>query len=428
MLSVLRERRFRLAWLSHTTSGAATSVTPVALTLYLLDSQGGVAVLGLVLGSRSVGFVLGAVLGGVVTDGYPRRTVLTVASTVRGAAILATAAAFAVSVPAICACVLVSGVGEGIFRGAYQALIGEVVAEGERQRANAVSTLSSRLLLVGGPALATVVYVAVGGSLTLVATGLLWLGSAALAFALPRGERPPSNAARRHPFADYGELLREVCRHRWFVAGLGALIVWLALGYAAQQLTLPLVSRDVLGGNTFLGIALGCYSAGAVAAALLMARWTPRRPGVVAFVALSLYGLVPLALTIPPVAPELGTALVLVAYFLGGAGIEAFNIPWFSAIQREVPPERMGRMFSFDFMVSHGVAPLGLVLLPYALTTIGPTPVLLACGMLTLLSALAALAVPGAADLADPRRRQRKPEPEPEPEPGRTQATASETT
>ncbi|CAM3362465.1 MFS transporter [Kibdelosporangium persicum] len=403
MPAILRNPRFRLAWLSYTASGAATSLTPVALTLFLLDTHGAVTALGLVLGSRTVGFVLGAVLGGVITDGYPRRTVLTVASAVRGTAILASVAAFSVSLLAVCAAILVAGIGEGIFRGAYQALVGEVVAEPDRQRANALSTLSNRLLLVGGPTAAALLYALVGGSITLLGTGLLWLGSAALALRLPRGEPPPSNDARRRPFADYAEVLREAARHRWFVAGLGSLVVWLALGFAVQQVTLPLVSRNELGGDTFMGVALGCYSAGAVVAALVMARWTPRRPGLVAFVGLSFYGLVPLALTVPSVSPQVGAVLVLLAYFLGGVGIEAFNIPWFSAIQREVPPERMGRLFSFDFMVSHGVAPLGLILLPYALTAAGQTPVLLACGVLTLAASLGALAIPGAHQLADPR-------------------------
>ncbi|APU16463.1 MFS transporter [Actinoalloteichus fjordicus] len=407
MLSILRNRRFRLAVLSYTVSGAATAITPVALTLFLLDTHGGVEVLGLVLGARTVGFVAGAVLGGVVVDGYPRRTVLVLAGAVRGTAVLAAIPAFSGSVAMVCAAVLVAGVGEGIFRGAYQALVGEVVGEADRQRANALSTLSSRLLLVGGPTLATLLYLLIGGAATLLVTGLLWLGSAGVALRLPRGVRPPSDAARRRPFADYREVLREAGRHRWFLAGLASLVVWLSLGFAVQQLALPLISRDELGGNAFLGVALGCYSAGAVIAALVLARWTPRRPGTVAFVGLSLYGLVPLALTLPAVSPQLGAVLVLTAYFLGGIGIEAFNVPWFSAIQREVPPERMGRLFSFDFMVSHGVAPLGLILLPYALTEIGRTPVLLACGLLTIGAALAALAVPGARDLADPEPRRR---------------------
>lgn len=408
MLGVLRNRQFRLAWSSEVASEIALSFTPVTLTLLLLDSQGGLAVLGLVLGCRTAGFVLGAIFGGIVTDGYPRRTLLMVSSALRGSAILAATAVFTVSVPAVCAAVLLAGVGEGVFRGAYQALVGEVVPEDELHRANALSTLSSRLLLVGGPTVATLLYAVVGGTATLTATGLLWLVSSALAARLPRGERPPSNNARRRPFADYAEVLHEVRRHRWFMAGLAALVAWLALSWAVQQLTLPLVSRDILGGNTFIGVALGCYSAGAVTAALLMGRWSPKRPGMIAFIGLSLYGLVPLALTVPGVAPGMGAVLVLVAYFLGGVGIEAFNIPWFSAIQREVPPERLGRVFSFDFMVSHAVAPLGLIVLPHLLSSVGQTPVLVACGVLTVAASLAALAVPGALTFADSRSLKRR--------------------
>lgn len=399
MLSVLRIRPFRLAWLSGTASGAATAVMPVALTLLVLDGRGGVAVLGLVLGARTLGFVLGAVLGGIVTDGYPRRTVLVLASGVRGVAVLATVGASALPVPLLCAAVLVAGVGEGVFRGAYQALIGDVVPADELQRANALSTLSSRLLLVGGPALATLLHVAVGGPVTLAATGALWLVSAAVALRLPRGAPRPSDAAKRRPFADYGEVLREVGRHRWFVAGLGALMVWLAIGFAVQQLTLPLVSRAQFGGDAFLGIALGAYSAGAVLAALVLGRWTPRPAGVVAFAGLGVYGLVPLSLAVPD-AP----VLVVAAYVLGGAGIEVFNILWFSAIQREVAPERMGRVFAFDFTVSYGFAPVGLVVLPTALTAFGTVPVLVTCGVLTLGASALALLVPGAREFRDPRR------------------------
>ncbi len=404
MFIILRNVQFRLAWLSYTASGAATSITPVALTLYLLDTHGGIEVLGLVLGARTAGFVLGAILGVGIIDGYSRRNVLTLSSAIRGMAILASIVTFSFSVPLLCATILVAGLGEGIFRGAYQALIGEVVAEKERQQANALSTLSNRVLLVGSPTLAAILYASIGGSATLLATGLLWLGSAWLAKLLPNSRRVATTGSGKNPFSDFGGVLSEVARHRWFIAGLGALVVWLTLGFAVQQLTLPLISRDLLGvnGNTFLGVALGSYSLGAAAAAVWMAKWTPRRPGRVAFIGLSLYGLVPLALTIPAISPQWGIILVLLAYFLGGAGIEAFNIPWFSAVQREVAPDKLGRVFSFDFMVSYAIAPLGLILLPYALTAAGQTPVLLICGLMTVGVSLIVLVVPGALELADP--------------------------
>ncbi|TDQ41156.1 MFS transporter [Aureibacillus halotolerans] len=403
MFDILKEPTFRLAWISYTLSGAATSITPIALTLFLLDQYGGIEVLGVVLGARTLGFVLGAVLGVSIIDGYARRTVLVLSSVVRGVAVLCAMLVFDVSLPLLCIAILVAGLGEGMFRGAYQALIGEVVIEQQRQQANAVSTFSNRVLLVTGPALATVLYTFIGGPTTLLIISFFWLSSAWCAWFLPRASRPSSVGARANLFLEIGDVLREVLRHRWFIAGLAALSVWLTFGFSSQQLSLPSISRGVFGSDAFIGIALGSYSLGALGAALLMAKWTPRAPGVLAFVGLSLFAAVPMALTIMPESPMFGAVLVLLAYFLGGAGIEAFNIPWFSAIQREVAPDKLGRVFSFDFMVSYGIAPLGLIFLPFAMTAVGQTPVLLWCGLLTGAAALATLLVPGTCGLSDPR-------------------------
>lgn len=89
---------------------------------------------------------------------------------------------------------------------------------------------------------------------------------------------------------------------------------------------------------------------------------------------LGAYALVPLALAISP-----SPVLVLAAYALGGIGIEVFNVPWFTATQREVPPERLARVTSLDFVMSYGCAPLGLALLAPAISAWGLTPVLLGC-------------------------------------------------
>lgn len=403
MLTSLRNPAFRWAWASYTASAAATAILPTALTLYVLDAKGGVAALGLILGARTVGFVLGALFGGVITDRFARGKVLATASGLRGVATLAAIAAFHTSVVVICACVLLAGAGEGVFRSAYQAVVGEVVAEQERQAANAATTLSMRLCLTAGPLLATWFYAQFGGSISLAVAGLLWVGSALLVLPIGvnTGRPAPSrqDATRQGLLQEYREGVQEGLRHRWFVGGLGALIAWLALAYSVQQLVLPLVSRELFGGDAVIGIALGAYSAGAVLGAILLGRWSPRRPGIAAFVGLSLYGLVPMALLVGD-----HLWLIVVAYLLGGFGIEMFNVPWFTAIQREVPKDKLGRVSALDFLVSYGVAPLGLVGLPLLFPVVGQSAVLVVCGLVTTVAALAVLVVPGSAALSDPRR------------------------
>ena len=398
MLALLRHPAFRSIWISYTASSAATAILPTALTLYVLDTRGAVTTLGLVLGARTVGFLLGALLGGVVVDQSPRRLALAGSSGLRGVATLAAIPAFATSIWVICVCVLLAGVGEGVFRSAYQAVMAEVVGDQDRQAANAATTLSLRMCLTAVPLATTLSYAWLGGGATLALAGLLWLGSSAIVVTLKlRAEAARERKRSGNLLQEYRDGLREASRHRWFAAGLGALAIWLATTYSLQQLILPLVSRERFGGNTLIGIALGSYSVGAIAGALVLGRWTPKRPGLLAFAGLSLYALVPLALLVS------SPSLIVLAYLLGGIGIELFNIPWFTAIQREVPKEMLGRVSSLDFLVSYGMAPLGLAGLPYLIAWFGQSTVLVVCGLATGLAAFAVLAVPGARALADPR-------------------------
>ncbi|NOL48564.1 hypothetical protein [Pelistega europaea] len=87
-------------------------------------------------------------------------------------------------------------------------------------------------------------------------------------------------------------------------------------------------------------------------------------------------------------------------------GVEIFNIPWFTAIQREVPKDKIGRISALDFLVSYGMSPLALAILPFFIQSFGQMSVLLICGGLTITSALLALLVPGAWYMRDPRREQ----------------------
>ncbi len=234
----------------------------------------------------------------------------------------------------VCLCVLLAGLGEGVFRSACQAVMAEVVDEKHRQAANAATTLSLRIALTAVPLATMLSYALAGRQGDAGARGpavARFLGDRA-------GDRiAAGRSGAASPAADllqeYRDGLHEAIRHRWFIAGLGALAIWLATSYSLQQLVLPLVSRERFGGNTWIGIALGAYSIGAIAGALVLGRWRPRRPGLLAFAGLSLYGLVPLALLVAD------RSSIVLAYLLGGIGIEVFNIPWFTALQREVPKE-----------------------------------------------------------------------------------------
>ncbi|ANY08091.1 MFS transporter [Pseudonocardia sp. HH130630-07] len=389
--TVLREPAFLRLWIGTTASGIATWALPFVLGLGVVEGALSGVDLGLALGVRTAGFLAAMPAGGVLADRYSRRTTVAwsgalAAAGSGGTALALTGAGGLALLLAGCA---LAGVGQGACRPAFQALVAEIVAAEQRQEANAAMTFAVRGTTLVAPALtalaATVVPVA---GVTLGIT-VLWVLAAVVPGAgthraVPTGPRPGF-------VAEFAEGLTEARRHPWFLAGLGALTAVISTGYSATGVALPLVSSETYGGATVLAAALTGYTAGALVGAVIVARWRPEARGRVALAGLALYALAPLALLTP-----LPIWVVVAAYVVCGVGIELFNVPWFTAVQREVDPAKLARVSSLDFLLSYGLAPLGLALIAPAIETFGLRPVLLVCAALCLLGPGLAMLAPGA--------------------------------
>ncbi|MFF2375150.1 MFS transporter [Streptomyces xiamenensis] len=392
--SVLREVSFLRLWAGSTASGLATWAMPFILGLAVLHSAITPTALGLVLAVRTVGFLIAVPVGGVLADRWSRRSVVLWSSLAAAVATPVLAMALGRSVALMAVAGAVIGAGQGACRPAFQALTAEVVRPGRRQQANAAMTLAVRVTTLAGPALAALLATVLDVPTLLLGSGVLWLAAALLP---PRGNPAPAPApapagAGRPGFtAEFADGVREARRHPWFLGGLVALAAVIATGYSATGVVLPMVSRDRYGTEAVLATAVTAYTAGALLGALLISRWRPRSQGWAALAALACYGFAPLSLWLPgPV------ALVVVAYAVAGVGIELFNVPWFTAIQREVEPRRLARVSSLDFMVSYGLAPVGLALIAPAVDAFGPGPVLGLCTLACFLVPAGAALVPTA--------------------------------
>jgi hypothetical protein len=255
-------------------------------------------------------------------------------------------------------------------------------------------TLAVRVTTLVGPSSAALLAVFLDIWALLVGIGLLWLVAACAPVAGTRpgvAEATPESSApavRASFLGEFAEGVREARRHPWFLAGLGALTAVIATGYSATGVALPMVSRDEYGTEVVLAGAMTAYTAGALGGALLMARWRPRFPGWAALAGLAAYGFAPLSLVFP-----VHPVVVMAAYAVAGIGIELFNVPWFTAAQREVAPDKLARVSSLDFLLSYGLAPLGLALIAPAIDAFGARAVLAGC-------ALACFAAPAIAALA----------------------------
>ncbi|MET9553710.1 MFS transporter [Streptomyces sp. NPDC006645] len=388
--SVLRDTAFLRLWTGATASGLATWALPFVLGLAVLDRTLSATGLGLLLAARTAGFLLAVPVGGVLADRHSRRGVVRWSSLAAAGAAPLIAAGLGTSLALMCVAAGVAGAGQGACRPAFQALTAEVVDAGRRQQANAAMTLSVRVTTLTGPALTALLGTVLDIWALLLGVALLWLVAALVPAA---GARDLPVAARRRTafFTEFADGIREARRHPWFLTTLGALTAVIATGYSATGVALPLVSRDRYATGVLLAAATTAYTAGALGGALLMARWRPRAQGWTALAGLAAYGFAPLSLVFP-----VHPAVVVAAYVVAGFGIELFNVPWFTATQREVAPDRLARVTSLDFMLSYGLAPLGLVLIAPAIDTFGPRPVLAGCALICFLAPALAALVPSA--------------------------------
>jgi cyanate permease len=87
---------------------------------------------------------------------------------------------------------------------------------------------------------------------------------------------------------------------------------------------------------------------------------------------------------------------LLAAGALSGAALAVSEVLYASAIQREVPEERLGQVFGYDYLLSEAIAPLGFLVVPVLARIAGSQESLLAWvsgGLLTVL-VIAALCAP----------------------------------
>ncbi|RFU82523.1 MFS transporter [Streptomyces triticagri] len=374
-------------WAGTTASGLATWALPFVLGLGVLEGTLSASGLGLVLAARTGGFLLAVAVGGVLADRHSRRAVVRWSGLAAAAAAPVLAAGLDHSLPLMAVAALVAGGGQGACRPAFQALTAEVVDADRRQQANAAMTLAVRVTTLLGPSLSALLAVVLDVRALLLGIGLVWLAAALVpgpGSAAPTPAHVPQRSSLR---AEFMEGVREARRHPWFVAGLAALTTVIATGYSATGVALPLISHERYDSGAVLAAAMTAYTLGALGGALIIARVRPRAQGWSALAGLAVYGFAPLSLILP-----VHPAVIVAAYALAGLGIELFNVPWFTAIQREVAPDKLARVSSLDFLLSYGLAPVGLALIAPAIDTFGPRPVLAACAAACFLApALAAL-------------------------------------
>ena len=377
-LGPLREREFRLLFAGRTISMLGSAMAPVGLAFAALDLTGSTTDLGIVLASRSVATIILLLFGGVWADRLRRHVVMVSANVVSGAtqAVVATLLLSGhARIWELAVLALVNGGSSAFFFPASSGIVPQTVPPELQQQANAALRLGLNGTNIIGAALGGLL-VAASSPGWAIAVDAASYGLAAIAIAamhLPPGLRVQGSTVLRE--------LRDGWTDFWSRGWLWAIVLQFGIVNAFESGAIgvlgPTVAKRHLGGAAAWGAVLTATSLGLILSGVTMIRWRPRRILFVATLAVF-----PMTLPLLALARPAPLAIVIVAAFIAGFSVEIFGVLWDTAMQQEIPQEKLSRLYSYDALGSWALMPTALAVLGPIAAGIGTGATLLACAAL----------------------------------------------
>lgn len=388
-------RDFRLLLVSQGINGFGDFLALVAIPFAMLAVDDSGLLTGMVLASRTIPQVLMLLFGGVLVDRIPARTlmigsdaILLVTQAAIGSLLLFTEPAPVL----LCVLFAVNGASSALYIPATHKLLVSLVPVERLQQANAsLSMTFTSVGLASYPIGGLLVSAFDPGLVLLLDAGTFLLSLLLILNLRPvQQNRTAERGAGSSWFTEYLEGVRAVRRSPWIVAGLlnAALFQMLVLGLL--PVIGPIMAEREFSGAVGWSILLTATSAGMLLGGILLSRYTPDKPLLMAYCSTGVFvpvGLICLALGIP----YLVTLVAMAAY---GVSLAIFNTLWDSALQQRLPEELLGRVSALDGFVSYGFRPVGLLIAAPLAAQIGARDLLLTSAVVVAVIALVICAVP----------------------------------
>ncbi len=351
--------RYWRLWSASTASALGDGLRRVALPLLAVHLTRDARLVALVAAAGTVPWLVFGLPVGALVDRWDRRRTVWIVDLLRTltvAVLAGAAAAGALSVALLVGVTFVLGTGEIFAESAALALVPQLVASFQLERAN--SRLQAGEVTAGqfaGQGLGGVLF-AVALALPFTLDAATFLLSAALVFTLRTPTRRPLPAAslRRLP-AETAEGLRWLAGHR-LLAILCVLLAVLAAVSGAFWAIAALYAASILGlGPTGFGVLLAVGAAGSLAGSLLAEPLAARLGTAgairlaVALVTLAMGGLAATG------SPLVAGALLVV----NGIAVLVWNVVTVSLRQAIIPDHLLGRVGSAYLFIGLGAQPAG---------------------------------------------------------------------
>ena len=357
-MAPLADRDIRWLALARFAAILGASALPTALTFSVLSIEGvSPSALGIVVASAVVGQVACLLPGGVLADRMSRRLLMIVAELVVGAVSLLSATLVIsghASVVTLAVLAAIGGGAGGFFYPAFTGFVPQVAQPEALQSVNALLRLSVNIGRILGTAVGGLMVAVVGPGAAIGTAGI----AALIAGAFVALVRPRFVVARQgvsHPFSDFREGWRAFTARKWVVAVVVAGTLSNIGASAAMGVLGPLQSVAALNGAGSWAVITSALAVGTVVGAVIAGRVRPRRPLVLAMLALGLFSLPMFALARP-----MSLTVIVIAALIAGISLDLFSVLWDTALQQNVPNDSLSRVSAFDWLGSFALSPIAL--------------------------------------------------------------------
>ncbi len=400
ILRPLRERDFALLWSGMTISLLGDGIYFVAIPFQVFEISDGPTALAWVGAVWSLPQVFLFLLAGVLTDRIDRRRVLIGADLTRMVAlggIGGLALTGGLELWNLLLLVALYGAGNAFFMPAFSAIVPDVVSQDLLVEANSLDQSVRPLSRLVGPALGGLVVAAAGTGAAFLVDAGTFLVSAIAVWAMRARPRVPveSGADSVSTLTDIKEGWRFVRAHTWLWGTLTAAAFGLLCFIGPLDVLVPFIVKDVLNGDAGdFGVILAVGGLGSIIVSVIVGqRGLPRNHMVFMYLA---WGIGTMLIGAYAFVTTTWQAILVSATV--GALFTLGMIVWGTLLQRLVPSELLGRVSSFDWLVSTCLVPVSFALTGPAAELFGVKATLAGAGLLGGLSFTVFLFLPGMRD------------------------------
>lgn len=391
---------FRLYWFSNTIFVIGAAAFPIALAVAVLDSNGNdPKSLGFVLGARVLAAVLFSPVAGVWSDRLRRTHVMIGADLFRAALVFSLVFLAISSTPfwILASIVFLMGIGDAFGMSASAAIIPSLLPDDKLMAGNVARTIVVRTSNIVGPGVGAGAILIFGARQTFILTGVLFALGTSLMFFIKEDFKPIAHENKQTFMVDLKEGVRTVWQIKWIFALIATTSFQLMFIVGVESVLLPVITRREFETNNVFAVSASVFSLGAIIGALISLRLKIKHQGQFCILVFALLSATTLALAFP-----FSPYIVIGAYFLAGLSVGPWEAFWAAAVQKEVPQELQGRVFSVDHMGSTALIPLGMVLVGPAAELLGEKPLMIGVSIMHVLISLSVLKVTGVRDLKMP--------------------------